>query len=287
MANFIISAFADEAADSLEAQIAACKANKISFIEMRNVNGKTIMNATDEELSEIKKQLDANGMRLSALGSSCGKSVITEDFSTQLDKFKRAIEIAHKLETRYIRMFSFHTQKGEESTIMNYRDEVMDRLSQVLQVTKGSGITLCHENEKHIYGDTAERCRDIYDTFSGEIKLVMDAANFIQCDENVLNAYKLLEDGIEYLHIKDADANKRVVPAGEGIGQLDKVIELFSRKDGDRYLSLEPHLKKFIGPDALYPTKEDAFNAATGCLKKLLIKQGFKEDVKWIKSDLE
>ena len=44
MANFYLSAFADEAGDSVEEQISALRENEIKFIEPRFINGKPILN---------------------------------------------------------------------------------------------------------------------------------------------------------------------------------------------------------------------------------------------------
>ena len=38
-----------------------------------------------------------------------------------------------------------------------FKNEVIDRLGTFTEIAEGSGITLCHENEKGIYGDNAER----------------------------------------------------------------------------------------------------------------------------------
>ena len=42
MARFLYSAFSDEAADSIDGQIAACKANGVTHMELRGVDGKNI-----------------------------------------------------------------------------------------------------------------------------------------------------------------------------------------------------------------------------------------------------
>ena len=53
MAKFILSAFADEAGDSLDAQIAALQRNGIGYIEPRAIDKKGVIFKTDEELKEI------------------------------------------------------------------------------------------------------------------------------------------------------------------------------------------------------------------------------------------
>ena len=53
MADFILSAFADEAAGSLEEQIKALEEENISLIELRGVNGKNCADLTESEAKEI------------------------------------------------------------------------------------------------------------------------------------------------------------------------------------------------------------------------------------------
>ena len=79
MAKFLISAFADEASEELDLQIAALKRNGVRCIEPRSVNG-NMVKKTDEELEEIAKKLRDNGISLSSLGSPIGKFSIDEDF---------------------------------------------------------------------------------------------------------------------------------------------------------------------------------------------------------------
>ena len=58
MAEYILSAFADEAGSTPEEQISALLDNGIPCIEPRNFYGKGILTLTNDELYEIKKALD-------------------------------------------------------------------------------------------------------------------------------------------------------------------------------------------------------------------------------------
>ena len=73
MAKFILSAFADEAGNSLPQQIAALQRNGIGYIEPRNVDKKGVIFKTETELKEIRRALDDGGIRTSSLGSPIGK----------------------------------------------------------------------------------------------------------------------------------------------------------------------------------------------------------------------
>ncbi|MFW6007090.1 MAG: sugar phosphate isomerase/epimerase family protein [Halanaerobiales bacterium] len=248
MAKFILSAFADEIDMDLTTQMEVLDQHDIKHIEMRGVNGKGVVEYPLEEVKEIKKQLDDNGFKISAVGSPLGKIEITDDFGPHLDLFKHTLDIARILETDYIRMFSFFIPEGDKPE--KYRDEVMERWSQFIKVAEGSGITLLHENEKEIYGDTPERCLDLLETMDCDyFKAIFDPANFIQCDVVTYpDAYNLLEDYIEYLHIKDAVySDKSVVPSGQGDGKIKEILTDLYNKDFEGFLSLEPHLGSFEG----------------------------------------
>ncbi len=269
---FQLSAFADEAGNQLSAQIAAMKENHIPYLEIRGVDGYNIASLPKEQAREIRKKLDAEGLSVWSLGSPYGKIGITEDFAPHLDQFKRGLELADILGTRHIRMFSFYVPAGEADSC---RDAVMARLAAFLDAAKGSGILLCHENEKGIYGDTAPRCAEIHGEFPA-VKAVFDPANFIQCGQDTKAAWELLSPYVEYMHIKDALCDGSVVPAGKGIGNIPFLLANYHGE----ILTIEPHLSVFSGLEKLegeqtsrvgkytYPSGRAAFDAAVEALKE-------------------
>ena len=85
MSKFVLSAFADEIDSSLQVQMEGLELFGINHIEMRNVNGKGLVNHSLDEVKEIKRQLDDRNFKLSAVGSPIGKHGINEDFGPHLD----------------------------------------------------------------------------------------------------------------------------------------------------------------------------------------------------------
>ncbi|MBP7175160.1 MAG: sugar phosphate isomerase/epimerase [Thermoclostridium sp.] len=249
MANFVLSGFADEIDRELPVQISGLKKLNIDRIEMRFLYGKNSVDYSLAEMKEIKKQLDASGISVSAIGSPIGKIGITDPFGPHLELFKHTLELAKLLDAQYIRMFSFYIPKDENSE--GYRDEVLERWSAFTSCAKGAGIVLAHENEKGIYGDTAERCLEIIEAMNTDyVRAVFDPANFIQCNvETYPEAYHLLKKHIAYMHIKDALVGSgRVVPAGMGDGRLLEILsDINVNVEGEMVLSLEPHLGSFEG----------------------------------------
>lgn len=248
MAHFIYSAFCDEAGEAtIGGQIAACKKNGITHMELRGF-GKSlnINNLSPEQAREMKAEIDREGMKVASIGSGYGKIHIKDDFTPHFEAFKNTVEVAKILEAKYIRIFSFYFR--ENDSYETYRDEVIRRVRAMTDYAAGEGLICCHENEKGIYGDNAERCLDILEACGGTLRAVFDPANFVQCGVDTLKAYELLEDYIEYFHIKDAlYENADVVPAGEGDGNVEEILRRFDKQKKTVILSLEPHLKVFDG----------------------------------------
>lgn len=162
-----ITGFADEIAPELTAQIAGLKGLGMSYVEMRGVDGENLIYHTDEKVEQIKKTLDDNGIRLSALGSPLGKILITDDFTPHFEEFKRAVEISHKMECPTIRMFSFYLP--QESDPAAYEDEVFDRIGKFVDYASANDTLLLHENEKISMEQWLRNAKNSWIPFTGII----------------------------------------------------------------------------------------------------------------------
>lgn len=248
MQQFILSGFADEISDDLDQQMEGLAKLGMGYLELRSVNGEPSTYFSSQQAKEIKKRLDARGLKVSALGSRIGKMGIKATFEPYLDEFRHALEVSMIFDTKYIRLFSFYIDKGDNP--YDFTDEVLKRLTAFKDEARGSGITLLHENEKKIYGDIPERCKIIADElYSSEFKLIFDPSNFIECGvETYPHAFNMLADYIEYMHIKDCrKADKIVVPSGMGDGHVREILTELKKRNYSGFLSLEPHLADYAG----------------------------------------
>lgn len=281
--KYLISGFADEIDQDLTTQLKSLKKLDMHYMEMRGVDGNNLIFHTPEKVKEIKERLDAAGVALSALGSPLGKIGIEDSFEKHFEDFKQAVEIAHRMECRNIRMFSFYVPEGKGAS---YKDKVFDRLGQFADYAKANDVVLLHENEKGIYGEKAKECKEIMDAFRGEhFKAIFDFANFVQAQQDTLEAYELLKGDIAYIHVKDAvKATGQVVPAGMGDGNVKAILKDLYANGFSGFLSLEPHLFNFTGfaglekgKDKLEATESkvlsgfEAFSLAHESLMKLLL----------------
>lgn len=241
----IISGFADEIDDSLEVQIEVLKRLGQNYIVFRTADKVGVAAHSLEEAKRVKERLDKSGIKISSLGSPIGKIDITEQFQPHYELFKHVVALAKVLDTRYIRIFSFFMPEGENPSL--YEKEVFSRLEQMIAYAKKEDVVLLHENEKDIYGDTIERCEKLMKRFyCDHFKAIFDFANFVECQQDTMDAYERLKQYIEYIHVKDAIASEhRIVLPGTGDGRLEEIFKLLDQNSYQGFISLEPHLVNF------------------------------------------
>lgn len=280
MANFVLSAFADEVSSDFTKQLDYLKSRDIFYIEPRNINGTGVAAITLEEAKNAKKMLDDYKIGVSSVGSPIGKISVEDDFADHIRLFEHVMDIAEIFETKNIRMFSFFYPK--DTDVHTHRAAVLARLEILLELAEKRGLTLCHENEKAIYGEAPEDCLDLMKHFDGRLKSVLDMGNFAFCQKDPMKGYEYLAPYIEYIHIKDAFYDTRIVPAGQGEGKVFEILSAYNKyTDKDTFLTMEPHLTVFDGLNKLsnlddikvqnaYATPEEAFDTAVAALRDIL-----------------
>ena len=280
MARPILSAFADEYKTDFEGQLEGLNSFGIDFIELRFVNGTNVAALSDDEVKTVKHKLAEKNIRVSAIGSPLGKINTADDMDAEMAKAEKVFKIANELESGNIRMFSFYLD--EKKSAEENKSIVFSSLERMVKLASKYGVTLCHENEARIYGESPKACREILDYFGGEMKCVFDMGNFkLDNYQPYPDAYELLKDYIEYFHIKDSLSAGAIVPPGCGEAQIAELMAAhgkYSKKDF--FITLEPHLQTFSGLNALvgkgfdnpykYETPELAFTDAVNKIKAII-----------------
>lgn len=272
-----LSAFSDEAGNGIYEQIDAMKRNGISLTELRSIDGKNVSEFTTKEAKEYQKIFEENGISVWSIGSPLGKADIEVDFKEYKNKVRHVCELAKIFKTTRIRMFSFWHANEKPEKVYKY-------LREMVKIGDEYGVSMCHENEKDIFGDISERVLSIMQNVEG-LKYVYDPANFLQCDEPSEKTLDLFHDKTDYFHIKDVIMSSgELVPAGYGDGNIK---ELILRIKDDKVLTLEPHLAVFDAYKSIdntemkhkftYSTANEAFDAAVIALKNLLNQAGYIE----------
>ena len=264
-----LSGFADEISPDPREQLAVLAAESITHLELRSAWSVNVADFTGEQLAGFRSMLADAGVRVSAIGSPIGKIPVGAPLGPELDRMHRIAGTARELGTTIVRVFSFFIPPGEPPE--RHRTQVIDRMAALAAIASEHGLILAHENEKEIYGDTADRCHDLITSVdSPALRATFDAANFVQCGVRPFTqAYHLLRPYLVYLQVKDAlAATGQVVPAGQGDGQVRETLAALRDSGFAGFVSLEPHLAQagrhggFSGPDG--------FTRAAQALKLLL-----------------
>jgi sugar phosphate isomerase/epimerase len=267
LVTWTLSGFGDEIGPDPDVQFAVLQALGARHVEMRGAWGINVLMLTDEQVDTYAAALKRWGMGVSAIASPIGKVNVHDDPDDELRRLARAIELAHRLGTRYIRLFSFYRPGGMSA--QDVREPVLRQMSALARLAEQENVVLLHENEKDIYGDIPERVLDLIESVGSDaLRVAWDSANFVQVGvAPFTEGYAMLRPYLEYLQVKDAiAATGDVVPAGEGDGQVLQTLTAL-RDDGySGFASLEPHLLLghamggFSGP-ALFGRAARAFAA--------------------------
>ena len=280
--TFVLSAFGDEIDDDIEKQFQVLNELDICYLDLRKAWGINVADLDDRQIQDLKLACRKYSIKISCIGSPVGKSLITDNLDETKATLKRILDIAVLLETDKVRIFSFYPPQNQHQD--KYIEQSVQRLKSMADLAKTYGIILIMENENGLVGDTPERCRKILDNVgSNNLRFVWDTGNFPHSgvENSVDIGWPILSDYVECVQIKDARlSDRKITVAGEGDGQILKLLQFLRDHGYHGFLALEPHLKLtgqrggFSGPGGmLNATKalRDIMNQA-GCIEtKMLI----------------
>ncbi len=240
---WLLSGFGDEIDADPEVQVAVLQALGAGAIEIRSAWDVNVVDLGADRLHELGQVLKRRGQSVSAIASPIGKVEVGLPIDHEVDRLDRAIEAAQLLGTRFVRVFSFY--RPPDRSPESVRDAVLARMSALADRARREDVVLLHENEKEIYGDVPERVLDLVESVGSEhLRLAWDSANFVQCGVRPhTDGWPLLHRYVDYVQVKDALIDSgRVVPAGQGDGELPATLTALRDTRYAGYLSLEPHL---------------------------------------------
>lgn len=305
MPRVFLSGFADESTSNktVVEQFAVYAALGLQYYSIRFVNlgdgVKNVMKLTKSDIQRIRLFQDEYGLNVSSLGSPIGK-VKLEDiddgtnnayvpFEKYLDEVRLACDLAHALETKLIRGFSFYHPKGSDPH--NHLAKAVDQLGRIAEVCHRSDLTFGLEVEANLVGQNGHLLAEIYrEVNHPAMVLIFDGANIVMqgySTQDIFEQYEAMKSGLGWLHIKDylnprstettsgkdrhieEDKMKNFVPCNLGDTGHEKIFRDFAtllpaledklkaRGLPGVFVDLEPHLKGggqfggYSGPDGM------------------------------------
>lgn len=238
----LLSAFADEIGPDPVEQLDVLERNGVRHVEFRSIHGANVLDLDAADHEGFRRLLRSRGFGLSAIGSPIGKAAIGDPFGPHLDRFATAMDLAEFYAVPRIRVFSFYMPKGDDPA--RHRAEVLSRMAELARRAEERGLVLVLENEKGIYGDTADRVLDVLESVdSPALGHAFDPANYLEVGQPVGDAWASLVDRVVHFHVKDYDpATGKNVPAGQGAGQIPALLADAVSRGYAGFCVLEPHL---------------------------------------------
>lgn len=275
-----LAAITDEfSPDDLNRALAGMATIGMTGAELRVVGGRNMLDFSDAEVDRVREQVAARGMTIVALASPLLKCVLPDapplDSRVQHDVFgsaytyadqprlaTRAFDIAARLGTRVIRVFSYWRTTEPHACF----DRVAEALHALGDEAGKRGLVIGLENEHACnVGTGAEAAQVLAMVDHPAVGLVWDPANASILGETPFpDGYAAIPRGrIAHVHAKDcvvADHKPTWGPVGEmGLDWRGQIAAL--RRDGyDGWVSLETH---WTGP------RGDKFEASTICGENL------------------
>ncbi|MCW5942846.1 MAG: sugar phosphate isomerase/epimerase [Fimbriimonadaceae bacterium] len=271
--RFPLSAFADEIDRSVDVQLACLRANGVEMLDVRGAEGYNVMDFSPALLAKVKRRAAEEGIGIHGVGSPVNK-IRLEPKAARMEvaKFAKACDIANRFGTRKVRVF---TPEAEGGLNEGAWPEVRAQLRDMIAIADEKGIVILHENDAKFYGAYPSQARRIFEELgSPAFRAVFDFAN------TVLLGYRAFDDWfpwilphLDSLHIKDAIfEGQRIVPSGEGEGQMVETFRFLIESGWVGTLSLEPHLSA-AGPFSGF-TGPELFGSAVRALRNAVEKAG-------------
>lgn len=270
---FALSGFGDEISSDLGEQLDVMKDLRVPGLDLRTAFGKNVMALTDDEVDEVGRQVAARGMKVQAIGSPINKLGFAESSAeAELVKLKRAIEIAKRLGTQRIRIFSPQTTPMDTADMW---PQVKAWMGAQAELAAEQDMILMHENDGHFFGAFPANAKLMLEELhSPHFKAIYDPGNAVLIGTRTFKDwFPWYLPYLDTIHVKDAvEKDHQFAFAGEGQGEIGDLLLFLVAKKWSGTLTLEPHAK-VAGPSGGFSGTE-SFGHAVAAIRYLAMQAG-------------
>jgi sugar phosphate isomerase/epimerase len=247
-------------------------------IELRGIEGEMDLTKRPEfassRLEQSVKDLEALDLRVSDLGSSARMhEAAPATRAAQIDEGRRFIDLAHRLNVRYVRVFGDTIPPGEPKAAVV--DRVVDGLRQLGAHAKGSGVEVIIESHGD-FTDSPTLLALLQAADMPNVALLWDAHHtFVAGKEDPASTFKALGKYVRHTHLKDSrpdGADVKYVLIGTGTVPVRETVNVLVRSGYKGYYCFE--WEKAWHPEIEEP--EVAFPHYADTMRRYLTEAGYK-----------
>ncbi len=224
---FKLSVISDEISQDFERVMQVCKEYNVPCVEPRSVWDNPPQNIPDSDVAKMKKLTQEYGMSVPCIASPFLKCDLGDDaqYQEHLNILRRCVHIAHELDCKIIRGFTFWRTGNPE----NVWQQLLDAYEEPIKICEQEDIYIGIENEASTHIGAAAEAEKMYqDLANPRIRAIWDPANEVFAENGELpfpDAWERMKPYVIHVHIKDAvhvdnPEKGRCVPVGDG-GYID------------------------------------------------------------------
>jgi L-ribulose-5-phosphate 3-epimerase len=239
-----LSVITDEIDARLEPALDVCEELGIRAVELRTVDGVSIVDQAPEILRAMRQELDRRGFRVCAIASPFLKCDRGDDQLAQERAHERALQAAAVLSAPVVRAFAYWREADPSAAL----PELGRALGRAAARASEAGVTLALENEHECNVATSAEARAALDAAgSPHLRLIWDPGNAAMLDPASfagLGGLETIYDRIAHVHLKDVSASGSWTRVGDGIVDFAALLRYLAGAGYDGYLSFEAHYQR-------------------------------------------
>jgi sugar phosphate isomerase/epimerase len=233
-----LSVITDEIDPGLGRALDVCEELGLEAVELRTLDGRQVVDHSDEELAAIRAELDRRRLPVCALASPFLKCDRGEPQEAVLE---RAIRAATALGAPLVRAFGWWREPDPAAALPDLGPALRDAAARV----RDAGLTLVLENEHECNVATAAEARAALDAARAPtLKLIWDPGNAAMLDPagwHGLGGLDLVVHDVAHVHVKDVSEEGAWTRIGDGIVDFRSQLARLEASGYDGYLSFETH----------------------------------------------
>lgn len=224
--------FADEVSKDFDEAVRLSVEAGATAIELRGgIWGRSVRNATDDDIARMKEVLDKYGARIAVIGSPVGKcSHEDEDqYQQHLQFFENVVKVAHAMDVKVIRGFAFWNPLRKERRRPNldeYLPLIAEKFTPIVKRAEEEGLIYALETETSTMTGTLEETRRVIDALGGGPALAScwDVNNGYRGGEQPLpDGYAQVRGIVSHVHVKP-NADKNIDTVSDSATTYEEVL---------------------------------------------------------------
>lgn len=239
-----LSVITDEIDPRLGSALDVCEELGIRAVELRAVDGVSIVDHTPESVEAMRQELDGRGFRVSAIASPFLKCDRGDDPPAQERVHERALRAAAILSAPVVRAFAYWREPDPSAAL----PELGEALSIASALAHDAGTRLALENEHECNVATSAEARAALDAAgSPHLRLIWDpgnAAMLAPASFAGLGGLEAIHDRVAHVHVKDVSAAGAWTRVGDGIVDFGALLRFLSGAGYGGFLSFETHYQR-------------------------------------------